>query len=78
MQRNSEKLLKKNDVVQRGNVSLRTVDYWIEKNQIPYLKFGGAVRFIPSDVDAFIASRRIGAIKKNHRKSKAPLRQAAL
>jgi len=35
------------------------------------------VRFIPSDVDAFIASRRIGAIKKNHRKSKAPLRQAA-
>jgi hypothetical protein len=61
--RSREDLLKKDDVRRMASVCLRTVDYWLEKNLIPYVKLGGAVRFIPSDVDAFIASRRVRAIK---------------
>lgn len=55
-----DNLWKKGDVTRRANVSLRTVDYWIERNEIPFIKFRGGVRFIPADVNAFIQSRRIG------------------
>jgi len=58
--RSRDDLWNKEDVRQKARVSLRTVDNWIAKNLIPYVKLGGAVRFIPSDVDAFIRSRRIG------------------
>jgi hypothetical protein len=30
---------------------------------IPYVKFRGGVRFLPEDIDAFIASRRVAARK---------------
>jgi predicted DNA-binding transcriptional regulator AlpA len=61
--RSRDGLLKTRDVCGKANVCQRTVDYWREKNLLPYVKLGGAVRFIPSDVDAFIASRRVGAVK---------------
>jgi excisionase family DNA binding protein len=52
-------------VSQRAAVCLRTVDYWIANNLIPYVKFGAAVRFSPDDVEAFIASHRIASHKSN-------------
>jgi predicted DNA-binding transcriptional regulator AlpA len=58
--RSRDDLIKTRDVCQKARVCQRTVDYWREKNLIPYVKLGKAVRFIPSDVDAFIRSRRVG------------------
>jgi predicted DNA-binding transcriptional regulator AlpA len=65
MQRNArnrsrEDLLKTRDVCQIGQVCPRTVDYWREKNLLPYVKLGGAVRFLRSDVEQFIRSHRVG------------------
>jgi excisionase family DNA binding protein len=48
-------------VSQRAAVCLRTVDYWIERNLIPFVKIGSAVRFLPADVDAFITAHRVTA-----------------
>ena len=56
----NEDLLKKKDVIARLRISLRTLDYWLKDGSIPCIKFGGAVRFLPSDIDNLIASRRIG------------------
>jgi hypothetical protein len=62
--RSRDDLLKTRDVCRRARVCQRTVDYWREKNLLPYVKLGGAVRFIPADVDTFIVSRRIGAAER--------------
>jgi excisionase family DNA binding protein len=56
----NEGLLKKKDVVTRLRISLRTLDYRIKDGTIPHIKIGGAVRFVASDIDKFIAERRIG------------------
>jgi excisionase family DNA binding protein len=61
--RSRDDLLKKDEVGKKARVCLRTVDYWIEKNQIPYVKLGGAIRFLRSDVDAFIRAHRVGGGK---------------
>jgi Helix-turn-helix domain len=50
----------KDDLIRRTRFSLRSVDYWIEKGQLPYVKIQRGVRFIPSDVEKFIQSHRIG------------------
>ena len=63
-QDSGDNLWRKEDVLRKAQVSMRTVDYWIEENLIPYIKFRKAVRFIPADVDAFIVSQRVAAIKK--------------
>jgi len=59
----SNNLLRTRDVCRKANVCQRTVDYWREQNLLPYVKLGGAIRFIPGDVDAFIAARRVGVVK---------------
>jgi excisionase family DNA binding protein len=65
MQRNAgisnESLLNKKDVAARLRICRRTLDYWIKDGTIPHIKIGGAVRFVPSDIDDLIASRRIGS-----------------
>ncbi len=58
--RNSSDLWKTRDVCQKAGVCQRTVDYWREKNLLPYVKLGGAVRFLRSDVEQFIRSHRVG------------------
>ena len=45
------------------NVCMRTLDYWIQSRAISYIKFRGGVRFLPEDIDAFIASRRVAAVR---------------
>jgi len=54
-------LLNKKDVVTRLRISLRTLDYRIKDGTIPHVKIGGAVRFLPRDIDNLIASHRIGS-----------------
>jgi Helix-turn-helix domain len=56
-----DNLWKTGDVCQKARVCKRTVEYWREKNLLAYVKFGGAIRFIPSDVEAFIRKHRVGA-----------------
>jgi hypothetical protein len=65
MQRNARNsndpdLLKTRDVCQTWQVCRRTVDYWRERNLLAYVKVGGAVRFLRSDVEQFIRSHRVG------------------
>ena len=56
----SDQLLTKEDVARRAQYSLRSVNYWMETGLLPYVKLGRGVRFLASDVEAFIRSRRIG------------------
>jgi len=43
----------------------------IEAGVLPFVKIGRSVRFLSSDIDAFIASRRVGA-----RKIPAPVKES--
>jgi excisionase family DNA binding protein len=62
---NEEGLLKKPDVCQKLVFSRRTLDYRIKDGTIPYIKIGGAVRFLRSDIDALIKSHRFGGASKS-------------
>jgi excisionase family DNA binding protein len=55
-------LLKKREVTALLRVSLRTLDDWISRQIIPFIKVGGAVRFLRSDVDALIQKHRVARI----------------
>jgi excisionase family DNA binding protein len=57
---NGERLLTKLDVARRAQSSARTVSYWMESGELPFIKFGRLVRFLESDVEDFFLSRRIG------------------
>jgi hypothetical protein len=50
----------KEDLIRRTKFCLRSVDYWIETGQLPYVKIQRGVRFVPSDVEKFIQAHRIG------------------
>jgi excisionase family DNA binding protein len=52
-------LLTKRDVAQQAKVCARTVDNWMIDHGLPYIKLGGAVRFLQSDVENFIERHRI-------------------
>jgi excisionase family DNA binding protein len=52
-------LLRKGDVMKRCRVSERTVDNWVRHRRINFVKFGKMIRFIPSDVDAFIDAHQV-------------------
>jgi len=56
-------LLRKEHVCERLSTCLRSVDYMIEAGVLPFIKIGRSVRFLSSDIDDFIASRRVGARK---------------
>jgi excisionase family DNA binding protein len=56
---NGEQLLTKLDVARRAQSSARTVSYWMERGELPFIKFGRLVRFLESDVEDFFSSRRI-------------------
>lgn len=55
-----QQLLTKKDLVSRHKVCERTVNYWMDRGWLSYIKIGKAVRFVPGDVERFIQSRRIG------------------
>jgi len=45
------------------NVCERTIIYWRDKGLLAHVRLGKSVRYIPSDVEAFIKSHRIGGAK---------------
>ncbi len=47
-----EKYLKKHEVAQLLNKSVRTVEHWMRDGILPYFKLGRTVRFLWSDVKA--------------------------
>jgi excisionase family DNA binding protein len=65
LQKSAQELLTKRDVAKTCNVCLRTVDSWIARRAIACVKIGGSVRFLRSDLDAFIQTNRIGKPVQN-------------
>ena len=57
----STALLTKRELAAKFHVCIRTVDSWVNRKLIGYIKIGNSVRFTPSDVEAFIQKHRIGA-----------------
>ena len=55
--------MKPEDLAKLLNLSKRTVYRLIEKRQIPFLKVYGRIRFKPEDVENFMESARVEAIK---------------
>jgi len=56
-------LLDRKTVAAKLSVSQRTVDNLMARGLIGYCKIGRAVRFLPKDVEAFIALHRVGKMK---------------
>ena len=54
-------LLTKAQAASRAEVGQRTINNWMARGILPYVKLGSrAVRFLPQDVEKFILDRRIG------------------
>lgn len=58
-QQYAPELLKKREAAVILRVGLRTLDAWISRQTIPFIKIGAAVRFLRSDLDAFIQKHRV-------------------
>jgi len=41
-------------------ICVRTLDYKTANGQIPHVRLGRIVRFIPADIQAFISAHRVG------------------
>lgn len=50
----AECLINKTELARRVGRKVRTVDYWMARGLIPYLKIGNAVLFKWSDVEAHL------------------------
>ena len=62
----NDRLLSKNQLAQRVGVSVRTVEFWMSKKLIPYVKVRKTVRFMWTDVEealkrGFGVGYRLGA-----------------
>jgi excisionase family DNA binding protein len=60
-ERTTRALLDVNQVADRMCVSPRFIRRLIEERRIPFCKLGKFVRFDPSDIDAWVAARRVEA-----------------
>jgi excisionase family DNA binding protein len=55
-----EKLLDKGEVSEMLGVKIRTLDRWVYEKRIPYIRLTGkSVRFVPSDIRAFLEKRMV-------------------
>ena len=50
-------LLKPSQIAEVLNVSDKTIYYWVERNEIPFLKVGRHLRFVAADVIRFYSER---------------------
>jgi excisionase family DNA binding protein len=41
-------------------ICVRTLDYKTANGQIPHVRLGRIVRFIPADIQAFVSAHRVG------------------
>jgi excisionase family DNA binding protein len=55
----SESLLTKRELAPRLRIAVRTLDDWMGKNRVPYIKVGKTVRFRWSDVVQKLAAYRV-------------------
>ena len=55
-----QQLWGKKTVARLFDYNERTINDWMRKRWLPFIKIGKSVRFIPADVEAFIQSHRIG------------------
>lgn len=51
-----------NEVMQTLRWSRRRLQYAIARRELPYVKDGRALKFVPADVTAFIAARRVASV----------------
>jgi excisionase family DNA binding protein len=56
----STSLLDKKETAVLLNISLRNLNTKLKAGAIPHVRLGKLVRFIPSDLDRYIQSHRIG------------------
>jgi excisionase family DNA binding protein len=59
MNAQDDALLTKRELAPRLNCSVRTVDDWMRKGRLPYIKLGKSVRFRWPDVLAKLAEFRV-------------------
>jgi excisionase family DNA binding protein len=51
------KYLNKSQVADMLGVSHRTIDDWMKRRLIPFLKIGKAVRFVPADIEKHLTEK---------------------
>jgi excisionase family DNA binding protein len=54
------RLLNREQTAKRINCSPRNLHNLVVRGELPYVRLGKLLRFIPADVDEFIQSHRIG------------------
>ena len=55
--------LKKAQVAQKAQVSLRTLDHWIKQKRVPFIKIGRNVRFRWPAVEAALNRFEVHSVK---------------
>ena len=60
--RASDPVLTKRELAARFRVSNRTIDNWMTRGYLPYLKIGKAVRFRWSEVDRQLSDLEVGRL----------------
>lgn len=54
----ADPLLTKRDVAELLGISIRTVDKWVSRREIPFVRVGSLVRFERSAIDSWITRHR--------------------
>jgi excisionase family DNA binding protein len=57
---NGVDLLSREQAARRLNFSTRKLHYLVKEGQIPHVRLGRLMRFIPADLEAYIQAHRIG------------------
>ncbi len=58
-------LLLPEEVAECLRVSKTTIYRLVESRQLPFIRVGGALRFLKSDVLAYLAGQRIASVERN-------------
>lgn len=58
-EKDGNKMLTKEDVAEIFSVPMTTVQSWMNAGRIPYVKIGGTIRILPSDIEEIIQKNRV-------------------
>lgn len=59
---NGEAWVKKKEIAEHLGISLRTVNYWMRRGELPYVRMGRAIRFKISLIDETLRRRTRGGL----------------